>query len=192
MPDIPKGFDTSSCSETTLPIGSAVTGRGLSPIPKHVTRAVVRRIQPARRPIITRHSLPPQQSIARPPPSQHRATLASRVPRPNQSPAPRSRSVSGFRPLRATAALTQSSGHAAPSRRRRASRRRSATADSPASCRLQVLQGLPVFRPRHAITYVVTGLTSPLHRCGLPGLTSYIRAYSLEGATRCGLLSGLV
>ena len=28
MPDIPKGFDTSSCSETTLPIGNAVTGRG--------------------------------------------------------------------------------------------------------------------------------------------------------------------
>ena len=32
MPDIPKGFDTSSCSETTLPIGSAMTGRGLCKI----------------------------------------------------------------------------------------------------------------------------------------------------------------
>ena len=32
MPDIPKGFDTSSCSETTLPIGSAVTGRSLCKI----------------------------------------------------------------------------------------------------------------------------------------------------------------
>ena len=32
MPDIPKGFDTSSCSETTLPIGSAVTGCGLCKI----------------------------------------------------------------------------------------------------------------------------------------------------------------
>ena len=32
MPDIPKGFDTSSCSETTLPIGNAVIGRDLCKI----------------------------------------------------------------------------------------------------------------------------------------------------------------